>query len=500
MMTFNNNEKKLREELNKDVDIPVIVHEKVNRAYRMIEDHTVVQKKPQKDPYCWMKTGAKIAGGMAAVMAVGFVFCAANPVMARELPIVGGLFEQLQENVSFFGNFADKATVLEEPAQNPAQPAKDSSDTQEAAADKSSAPAETVYTKTADGLTITFSEIYANNQTVYLSMEAVSEDPFPETMMDQEDQPVISMIADVSYSFLEGDQAELNPGTQYMNPEGKFLDDHTYACILRLDTQLEDTTEYQKKYDEMVQDVLDEMGVTHEDLNDETEEGYALLGEFNDKVTAQAGALQSEYVKPIELPETFDIHLSVSEFTGTKAEPEYWDHGYSEEELENMSDEEFQEVMNQMPAEYSQHPNEHENYWFEGDWSFDIPVTIDNSLTETIEINETNDDGIGLASVVKTPYELTVNPLYEEGSNSDCFIVTLDADGNMMPYIDSDGSINNYAIQDRNVSSIDVYLVDYIQYMDNLKVRYYNEDMENGEWKTLLEENARYHKTVVLEP
>ena len=70
----------------------------------------------------------------------------------------------------------------------------------------------------------------------------------------------------------------------------------------------------------------------------------------------------------------------------------------------------------------------------------------------------------------------------------------------MMPYIDSDGSINNYAIQDRNVSSIDVYLVDYIQYMDNLKVRYYNEDMENGEWKTLLEENARYHKTVVLEP
>ena len=111
MMTFDNNEKKLKEELNKDVEIPVIVHEKINRAYRMIEDHTVIQKTPQKDPYRWMKTGAKIAGGMAAAMAVGFVFCAANPVMARELPLVGGLFEQLQENVSFFGNFADKATA-----------------------------------------------------------------------------------------------------------------------------------------------------------------------------------------------------------------------------------------------------------------------------------------------------------------------------------------------------------------------------------------------------
>lgn len=494
MMTFDNNEKKLKEELNKDVEIPVIVHEKINRAYRMIEDHTVVQKTPQKDPYRWMKTGAKIAGGMAAAMAVGFVFCAANPVMARELPLVGGLFEQLQENVSFFGNFADKATALEEPSQQ----AADSSDSQTAAPEENSAPSESVYTKTADGLTITFSEIYANDQAVYLSMQAVSEEPFPETMMDQEDQPVISMITDVSYSFLEEDQAELNPGTQYMNPEGKFLDDHTYACILRLNTKLEDTTEYQEKYDEMVEAVLDEMGVTHEDLNDETEEGYALLGEFNDKVSAQAGSLSSQYIKAITVPEVYELHLSISEFTGTKAEPEYWDSGYSQEELENMSDEEFREVMNQIPAEYSQHPNEHENYWFEGDWSFDIPVTVDNSLTETIEINETNDDGIGLASIVKTPYELTVNPLYKEGSDSDCFVVALDADGNMMPYNDSDGSVNNYAIQDRNVSSIDVYLVDYIQYMDDLKVRYYNEELENEEWKALLDENARYHKTVVL--
>ena len=103
-----------------------------------------------------------------------------------------------------------------------------------------------------------------------------------------------------------------------MNPEGKFLDDHTYACILRLNTKLEDTTEYHKKYEEMVQNILDEMGISHEDMNDETEEGYALLEEFNDKVSEQGGALYSEYVKPVALPETYDLHLSISEFTGTK--------------------------------------------------------------------------------------------------------------------------------------------------------------------------------------
>ena len=53
------------------------------------------------------------------------------------------------------------------------------------------------------------------------------------------------------------------------------------------------------------------------------------------------------------------------------------------------------------------------------DWSFDIPVTVDDSQTEVMELNDTNDEGIGLKSVIRTPYELTVNELYKEGSNSD---------------------------------------------------------------------------------
>ena len=60
-----------------------------------------------------MKIGGRIAGGMAAVLAVGFVLYAVNPVMAKNLPVVGGLFEMLQDNVSFFGDFSDHATTLE---------------------------------------------------------------------------------------------------------------------------------------------------------------------------------------------------------------------------------------------------------------------------------------------------------------------------------------------------------------------------------------------------
>ena len=83
MMTLNYNEKDFQKKLQKDIEMPEIVHEHINQAYRLIENNAVLQKKASKDPYHWMKSGGRIAGGMAAVLAVGFVFCAINPVMAK---------------------------------------------------------------------------------------------------------------------------------------------------------------------------------------------------------------------------------------------------------------------------------------------------------------------------------------------------------------------------------------------------------------------------------
>lgn len=508
-------EKQLKDELQKEVPIPLVVRSKTQNAYRMIKSGQVRQTAAPKDSFHWMKTGARVAGGMAAVLALSFAFCAANPVMARELPLVGGLFERLQNEVSFFGNFADKATVLEEPEASVSADPVDSDTSAKAEADTNAAesaqaepaeaavPADGVYTKTCDGLTITFSEVYANSQAIYLTMLAQSEKPFPDTMMSQTEngteRPVFDLDFTNSYSFLENQSdADLYNSLQ---PEGVFLDDRTYSCILRLDLALAtmDTSEYTAQYDAMVQGVLDEMGITMDDLNDETDEGYVLLTEFNDKVSSRGGALRS-YIKNIPVPDSFTLHLDISKLIGTKADPEYWDSGYTAEELQNMSDEEWRAVMKQEPAEYLIYPNEHQNYWYQGSWSYDIPVTIDESQTVILDINETNENGIGLQSVIKTPYELTVNELYEEGSDSDCIVVALDANGNKLPYNDSNGSANNFAIQDRDISTVDIYILDYIQYMDELKgeERYNNNENkpEEEKWSTLLSANAKYHKTI----
>ena len=468
----NINENDLQESLRRDAEIPAVVHDRINKAYRVIESRKIMQKPAPADPFRWMKTGGKIAGGLAAVLAVGFIICVSDPVMARELPLVGSLFEKLQDNVSFFGNFADNASVLEEP-----EAAAPGETTPEETSSAETSPQENnLYTKTCDGLTITFSEIYANDQAIYLTMSAETPDAFPETMKDQNGKPIVSLLASTGFDF-KGDGA---PEIQYYNLEGAFLDEHTYSCILRIDLAeaAKDFTEYNKQYDHMTQEVLDEMGVSMDDLNDETDEGYALLSEFVDKVSAKGGALQS-YIKTIDIPDSFRLSLHITELRG--------DRPFDESEV-NTED----------PGSF-----EVPQYIFEGNWDFEIPVTVDTSRTVTLDINETNENGIGLKSVTKTPYELTVQELYDEGADSDCFLVALDAQGNRLPYNDSSGNTNNFAIQDRDISTVYIYILDYVQYMDELKGEENynnNENKPDGEkWRDLLEQYAKYHKTLHFE-
>ena len=97
MMTLNYNEKDFQKKLQKDIEMPEIVHEHINQAYRLIENNAVLQKKASKDPYHWMKSGGRIAGGMAAVLVVGFVFCAINPVKFQRVLLQPGYFLPLPD-------------------------------------------------------------------------------------------------------------------------------------------------------------------------------------------------------------------------------------------------------------------------------------------------------------------------------------------------------------------------------------------------------------------
>lgn len=467
-MSLNNDEKEFQRQLRKEIEIPSVVTDRVQAAYRKIENHQVKQEKAHRGAAYWVKTGAKIAGGMAAVLAAGFVFCMFNPVMAKELPVVGNLFAQLQDKVSFFGDFADRATPLVDTTE----------DVETVDGEPAEGGSSSVYTVKQDGLEISFSQVYANDQAIYLTMTAKSDKPFPDTYMaptEMGTRPNIQLMAAHEYSFLPAaDSAENRAYGNMVYPEGVFLDEHTFSCIMRLELAGEswDNTEYDRQHDLMCQDVLDEMGITEEQMSDETEEGSALLDQYMDKVWERTGALEV-YKKKIDIPKTFTVHMYICQFMG-------YDADYHDSYVEG------QDV-------------DAGKYFYNGDWTFDIPVTVDESQTVVQEINETNEAGIGLESVIKTPFELTVNGLYADGSDSDCFMVALDANGNKLPYNDSNGNCDNFAIQDRDISTVDIYILDYELYMENKGEEKCNNNEnkpEEEKWSTFLAANAKYHKTL----
>lgn len=395
-------EEKLRRQLGRKAEIPEAVSYKISEAYGEIENRRIPQKRCCRG---WARRTAVCAGILGAAAVIVCVIGLGNPVLATRLPLVGGLFERLQDKVSFFGDFSDKAQPLEEPAPSQFQGEEIVKD-------------EGIYRKTDDGLTITFSEVYANDQAIYLTMLAESEEPFPDTgvVMGEggSQRPAVSLIMKKNYDFM----GEVEDPGQYLNPEGVFLDEKTYTSIVRLNLA-------------------------------EDSQGYGGQGQ-------------------VDIPDDFMLHLEFVEFIGVRR-------NFVEEQ----------------------------HYRYEGSWDFEIPIHVDRSLTVIQELNDTNDQGVGIASVVKTPYEITLNELYAEGANRDTMIVALDARGNKLPYINSEGNVNVFAIQDRDISTVDIYILDYVQYMDELKgeENYNNNENkpEEEKWSTLLEQNAIYHTTVHFE-
>ena len=75
-------------------DIDFIIKDLDNKSRSVVASRKDAMrlKRDRLFTFHWMK----IQGRMAAVLAVGFIFCATNPVMAKNIPVVGGLFEILE--------------------------------------------------------------------------------------------------------------------------------------------------------------------------------------------------------------------------------------------------------------------------------------------------------------------------------------------------------------------------------------------------------------------
>ena len=186
---------------------------------------------------------AKAGMGMAAAVALASVLCISNPSFAAKMPLIGHIFEQVENNTSVKGDFSQVAETLAQSEniadQNTDKTVKnaDSKNGNTGIDDDSEVPADGAYTKTSNGITVTLSEVYYNKNAMYIAMSLYSEEPFPEDIKIKDnikdyildsDQAAIS--GENTFSFMPDEKAFL---FNYM--EGKFVDDHTFAGVLRVD-------------------------------------------------------------------------------------------------------------------------------------------------------------------------------------------------------------------------------------------------------------------------
>ena len=478
----------------------------------------------------------KTALGLTAAAAVFSTVCITNPAFAENIPLVGNVFKQLGNSLGFYGDYSKYAKQLTESAEG-AQSA-DADGSQEGSSNSQNVQVEDQnttenhnadktkddqsYSKTVDGTTVTLSEVYCNELAMYLSMTIHTEDKFPDTFITSEGKPNIKLSENstVKYDYMDGKSNLFNA---YL--DGKMLDDNTYAGVLRI--PVEDMTVDDAgwtKFYEVRNAFFKEKGIDVDSEDFSFDKLAQVLGmdEYSDEKLPQVGGPAiSDYVKDIKVPDRFAMELELKDIVGILPDDqdttpdipqdlrdEYnqkmEEHGISTDDAdyESLTEEQkdlehqfFTEMWNEYFERYpeaNEGNNRYNSWTLKGDWKFNVDVEKNTSDTVEKDVNVVDENGDGVLSITKTPFEITMKM---QDPETKYFAVMLDANGDIMPYGGvANGNADTYAIQDRDVSTVYIYLCDYYEYMDELKGYYWSDDYEEKAktktFKQLLDERA----------
>ncbi len=443
-------EKELRRMLSVNLEPSSIIDARMEEAYQMIRK---AERKPESVKNPFVRRLLVGMGSVAAVFVLMAAFCVTNPVLAKEIPIVGGIFNKMSELFSF-GQIPEKETVILFQEENKtANQTSKSGDAMEQSAGNTAA-----YQKTSGNLTVTLTEQYATNQAVFIGINIKNTQEFAKMAVFTDGTQTMSLETREQYSFRD----DAIPAWRYA--EGKFTDAHTFEGIIRIDYSEINVDD--RKYQEAVKNA--------------DKEGRPIIDD----------STYSQYMEEYEIPETFTMKLDITNVVGDLDEPLPLEEEKSQEELERMNDEEWQAYMKTLPQEWYDYPNRYQNWWQEGDWSYELTITKKDSASRVIEVNKTNSAGIGIKSIELSAVEMTLNTI--EGG--DTIAVALDADGNKI----ENGSSNVYelAIAGHDISKVYIYICDWDEYMDEIKGYGVSGNQHDKSFKEVLEERALF-KTVV---
>lgn len=217
-------EKDLDEEIRHIFQEPVEIPTSVILAKRQARD--IIQNKEIRTKRHKVRYVMKFAAAAATVMIIFSGICVINPVLAKNIPLVGHVFEKLGKSFSFYGDYNGYARPLDEN--------KDGGETTENSSEISGgekSDTDNLYSQTEHGVTLSLSEVYCHEKAVYISLVIHAEDPIPETYMQGETPILYVMGPELDFSYVDKKDEEL----LWHELSGKLLDENTYAGVLRID-------------------------------------------------------------------------------------------------------------------------------------------------------------------------------------------------------------------------------------------------------------------------
>ncbi|MDE7017105.1 MAG: DUF4179 domain-containing protein, partial [Lachnospiraceae bacterium] len=164
------------------------------------------------------KIGMAVAAAVAAVVigigGVGYL----NPVLAAKIPLIGKIFEEVEDDATYSGDYMDKKTVLT----NEDHAGKlDTSD----------------YTISDKGITLTASEVYCDGYSIFLTVNIEAEEadfthiPGHYTGTDIADERIAAGFYIGGTWSVDGSSPEWLDNTF----DGEVIDSHTFAGMLKID-------------------------------------------------------------------------------------------------------------------------------------------------------------------------------------------------------------------------------------------------------------------------
>lgn len=227
-------EKMIREQIQREVEIPEQVYRSAGKAFRMIAEGAVRQETEPRRKSAPLVLIPRLAGCMAAVLLVCVLANIVFPVQVRALPVVGSIFERIQKAVGY-ENLSEYA--------EPLVPEKEDGEAGRKDAHTEANGREDAHTKTNGGLTVSVSEIYADTEAIYLSMKMKSEEPFSKNfyyLKGAESKKIDGKIpmylyGKTNYSFMkEIESDQLSTVNRQIIVEGLMVNENTFEFLWRI--------------------------------------------------------------------------------------------------------------------------------------------------------------------------------------------------------------------------------------------------------------------------